>query len=377
MKIGINGLAAKMGGGVTYLQHLVTNILEVSDHRLHFFVSSVAVERFNLPIESDQLTVESVDTSGTASRLWYEQTYIPRQIVRENIDLLYSPSEIPLLMCPCKQVVANQNSHLYYDIDTEESFRQQVRKRVLARALEVSQSISESMIFVTESSKRKAARELAISEDNAYAIHHGVDPSFGDASNEGLITPAEERDYILMVSTLYKHKNVHNLILAYSRLPAETRHKHPLIIIGDKTTDKEYTQRIESMAKELEVAEDVSLVGRVPLSEVKSYYSNAHLFVFPSLIESFGLPLLEAMTAEVPAVASASASLPEVGGDAVLYFDPKDPDQISVIIEQVLNDEKLREDLIVRGRNRVKEFTWEKCAEETIEIFEKAVDPNE
>ncbi|QGX94812.1 glycosyltransferase family 1 protein [Haloplanus rallus] len=372
MKIGINGLAAKSGGGVIYLQNLVTNILEISGHRLHFFIPSQISSRFNLPVDKDQLTVESVDVSGTVGRLWYEQTSIPRRIVQENIDLLYSPSEIPVFGCPCKQVVANQNSNLYYNIKIKKPLRQQVREMMLARALKISQSFSEATIFVSESSKRKAVRELDLSEDDTYSIHHGVDSAFRDASTEVVSGQLEEREYILLVSTVYKHKNIHNLVAAYSQLSPELRREHPLIIVGCKTVEQDYTQTVKSLLRDLGITEHVSLVGRATVPEVKAYYNNAHLFVFPSLTESFGLPMLEAMAAEVPVVASASAALPEIGGDAALYFDPNDPDQMSVIIKQVLNDPGLRKDLVDRGRKRAQMFTWKKCARETLDLFQEA-----
>lgn len=373
MKIGINGLAAKTGGGVTYLQNLVTNILELSEHSVHFFISATAREKFNLPTDTDLLTVESIDASDTGSRLWYEQTVLPRCIVRENIDLLYSPSEIPVLWCPCTQFVANQNPNLYYDINVEKSLRQRVRERVLSGALEAAQLISEGTIFVSESSKRKATRELRIGEDNAYSVQHGVDSAFANAPTNDAEVPPAECEYILLVSTVYKHKNVHNLITAYARLPPATRREHPLVVVGSKTVEAEYTREVENLASELGVAENVSLVGRASEAAVRSYYSNAHLFVFPSLIESFGLPVLEAMAAGVPVAASANASIPEVGGDAAVYFDPEDPDQMSVVIERVLDDQKLREDLVARGQERVSDFTWEKCAQETLNVFERAI----
>ncbi|GAA0547442.1 glycosyltransferase family 1 protein [Halorubrum ejinorense] len=372
MKIGINGLAAKTGGGVTYLQNLVTNILDISDHRIHFFVSATTRKQLNLPTDDDTLTVDSIDVSGTGSRLWYEQTGLPLSIIRQNIDLLYSPSEIPVMWCPCTQVVANQNPNLYYDIDVEKSLRQRVREQALSGALEAAQLPSEATIFVSESSKRKATRELRISEDNAYSVQHGVGSSFANVHTSDAKFPSAESEYILLVSTLYKHKNVHNLIAAYARLPQAKRREHPLLIVGSKTVESEYTRDVENLARELGVAESVSLVGRVSETALRSYYSNAHLFVFPSLIESFGLPVLEAMATGVPVAASANASIPEVGGDAAVYFDPEDPDQMSVVIERALDNQKLREDLVARGQERVRDFTWEKCAKETLNVFERA-----
>lgn len=373
MKIGINGMATRIGGGITYLKNITLNILNISDCKIHLFVSSAARDRLNLPGETARLTVESIDVSGIVKRLYFEQSVIPQRIRQENIDVLYSPCEIPVLCCPCKQVVANQNANLYNENTTYESINTSMKHVVLAKSLELSQKLSEATIFVTETSRRKATNKLNISMEDTFSIHHGVDSSYRrNLKNGGEIGLGEQR-YILLVSNLYRHKNVDNLILAYSHLSAKIRNNHPLVIVGDKTIDEEYTQQIEELISNSGVADNVSLVGHVSESSIKSYYSNAHLFVFPSLIESFGLPILEAMAAGVPVVASANAAIPEVGSDAALYFDPKDPDQMSVIIEQALKDQSLRESLVKRGRIRARDFSWERCARETLEVFEKVL----
>jgi glycosyltransferase involved in cell wall biosynthesis len=267
--------------------------------------------------------------------------------------------------------MANQNPNLYYDIEIAQPIWQRIREQVLLKALMLSQSLSEITIFMSESSRRRAAHRMGISEHNTQVIYHGVDPNFGDMPAEDSDIQIEERDYILLVSTVVEHKNIHNLVKAYSRLSSETRYNHPLIIVGDKKSNQKYTKKVQSLIKELGVTRDISLIGRVDLDVLKSYYDGAHLFVFPSLIESFGLPLLEAMAFNIPIVASARAALPEVGGEAAIYFDPGDPDQMSVIIEKALDDQDLRKKLIDKGKTRVSRFTWKKCAQQTLKIFEQ------
>src|SRR5207253_820484 len=106
--------------------------------------------------------------------------------------------------------------------------------------------------------------------------------------------------------------------------------------------------------------------------ELVALYKNAQVYVFPSFSEGFGLPLLEAMACGCPVVSSDRTSLPEVGGEAAIYFDPENIDDMVVKISKVLNDQKLRKELISKGDKRVKEFSWQKMAEQTLEVYEQA-----
>ena len=122
----------------------------------------------------------------------------------------------------------------------------------------------------------------------------------------------------------------------------------------------------------LSVAENIYL-GRQPRKwgriQWKAIYAGAELFVFPSIYEGFGFPLLEAMAHGVPAIAARSSSLPEIGGDAALYFNPSDARELAALMQRVLGDGALRDDLAVRGRARAAQFRWEHAAEQTLEVL--------
>jgi glycosyltransferase involved in cell wall biosynthesis len=111
------------------------------------------------------------------------------------------------------------------------------------------------------------------------------------------------------------------------------------------------------------------MLGYLPEDDVRSLYRAASVFVFPSLCEGFGLPLLEAMACGLPVAASGVSALPEVGGDAAVYFQPEDPEDMAAKIMLLLEDAGLRESLKAKGRERAKIFTWEKTAEETLNFY--------
>lgn len=171
--------------------------------------------------------------------------------------------------------------------------------------------------------------------------------------------------YILFVGTLQPRKNIERLIEAFSFV----REKHKdvtLIIVGKKGWQYE---AILEAPKRWQVEDSVIFKDFVNDIQLADLYTHATCLVFPSLYEGFGLPLLEAMQHDCPVISSNVSSLPEVGGDAVLYIDPKDPYDIAQKIEQMLSDSALRKKLITLGKQQIKKFTWEKTAKETLAVL--------
>lgn len=169
--------------------------------------------------------------------------------------------------------------------------------------------------------------------------------------------------YILFVGTLQPRKNVLRLIEAFSKLNTDSS----LVIVGKKGWQYE---EILSAPTKFGVEERVKFLHNVTSEDLPSFYKNAEFFVLPSLYEGFGLPVLEAMQLGCPVLTSDISSLPEAGGEAALYFDPKNVDDIKEKMQKVLDDKSLREKMIKKGNDQVKKFSWEKSAKETLAAIE-------
>jgi glycosyltransferase involved in cell wall biosynthesis len=167
------------------------------------------------------------------------------------------------------------------------------------------------------------------------------------------------QDYILAVGPTYAHKNFERLLRAYAMLTEETRERHDLVIAGGL---EPYLSILKSLAIELGIQDKVRFLGYLPQDDMPELYREASLFVFPSLYEGFGLPLLEAMASGCPVISSNTSSMPEVCGDAAKYVDPHDESDICRAIGEVLSDTGLRESLVEKGLQRCKSFTWESTA---------------
>ncbi len=177
------------------------------------------------------------------------------------------------------------------------------------------------------------------------------------------------RDYLLYVGNLYASKNLRRLVAAIPLL----RQNHPelrLVIVGQADV---YAAQLAAYAAELGVSDAVTLTGFVTDQELADYYSHARLYVFPSLSEGFGLPPLEAMALGLPVAASNASCIPEVLGDAAVYFNPLDSTDMAQVIDKLLADPKRLAELKRRGRAHVKTFSWKDMAARTVQVYKDSL----
>ncbi|WP_214071549.1 glycosyltransferase family 1 protein [Mucilaginibacter sp. dw_454] len=181
--------------------------------------------------------------------------------------------------------------------------------------------------------------------------------------------------YILHVGSLFKRKNVPALIHAFSKLRGLGYEDLKLILAGPIPSSS-YENGIDEIRKAIEAThmdQYIIIPGYMSDDNLSLLYKNALMYVFPSINEGFGIPILEAFKNDLPVLVANNTCLPEVGGDAVVQFDPFDTNDIFQKIRQVADDEDLRSDLIKKGRARLQDFSWQNTALQLIEIFKKAV----
>lgn len=194
------------------------------------------------------------------------------------------------------------------------------------------------------------------SDGKIEVIHEGFDPMISKKGNSALVS----KKYILYVGNAYPHKNLENLISAYNILSEISDIE--LVCIGREDF---FYKRFEKKAPK-----GVHFLHKVDDSTLFEYYTNATIVAMPSLMEGFGLPLLEAMSLSCPVVCSDIAVFHEIGNDAVVYFDAKSPQSISGVIQKVLSDQKLRLDMVKKGLSQSKKFSWEECVRKTLHVYE-------
>ena len=375
MRIVINALSARTGGGLTYLNNLLLHLVRI-DKQNDYTVLVTPENRSNVLGEGrSRIAVEEVGVGSVWRRLLYEQVGLPRLLDRLRADLVFAPAEIAPLRADCPVVLGIQNPHPYYDEGVRWPLSQRIRHLVLRTVARPSARKARRVIFVSETSRRHISRVLGIEIEKTRAIHHGV-----DVSHFGEVPPGEAKaardlfcggdDFILSVSDLMPHKNYPMLMDAYSLLSDELRHRYRLLIVGGGTRDQ--TQTLKEHSEGLGMQERIVFSGSVPHQELAAIYSGATLFVMPSRLETFGIPLIEAMASGLPVMAARASAIPEVLGNAGLLFDPNDVEGLSDGMASALTDEKLRLELIDKGRARAADFSLEATARQTLEVFEEA-----
>jgi alpha-1,3-rhamnosyl/mannosyltransferase len=205
-------------------------------------------------------------------------------------------------------------------------------------------------------------------------IHSGFDPQFSwensslEDSRQFLNRLGIHGSFILSVATLQPRKNLRRLLEAYAEIEASLRDKYRLLLVGGNEGELD---ALKEACRTLGIQRHVVLAGFLPSEGLRELYRQASCFVFPSLHEGFGFPLLEAMASGCPACASRVSSLPEVGGDAVLYFDPYNVGEIRRTVQTLLTDEGQSGRLRERGLQRAQLFSWQQATRTTLELFEE------
>ena len=227
--------------------------------------------------------------------------------------------------------------------------------------------IIDHVITVSKNSQNDIVQQLGVPQERVTVIHQGVehDRFF---PRPVLVNPQDQQiPYVLSVAGADPTKNIVSLIDAFSQLPDDIRTRHQLLLVGDIQPQG----AIRDFVEERGVTRQVIFTGVLSDEELIQHYQNASVFVFPSLYEGFGLPVLEAMACGCPVVCSNTSSLPEVVGDAALMVKPTDVAALEESIRRVLTDDNLSHRLREAGIQQAKKFSWDHTARATVDLYEK------
>lgn len=224
---------------------------------------------------------------------------------------------------------------------------------------------AERIVADSQFTKSEIVIHLGVGPERIDVVHLGVEPPV-DSSPKDRALPEDVGRYVLFVGEAEPRKDLPTLVAAMEALPEALRRETALVVAGRRAQWRNFGQLGSVRAL---------LVGEITESRLAALYRGAAAFVFPSLYEGFGLPILEAMSYGAPVIASNAASIPEAGADAALYFRAGNRDSLAGQLAHVLTDSSLAQRLSAAGRARAASMTWDKCADETLKVFEKAALP--
>jgi glycosyltransferase involved in cell wall biosynthesis len=306
-------------------------------------------------------------------RIWTQQRHLPSYLKSHNIDLFHTVGSVLPLLSSCRSVLSICTLHhlfFFWSLGVARSLYRHCLYNL--SALKCNYVIANS-----ESNRRDIIRYLPITPKRVVVVPEALDPIFlenyagWDATAEVLRKYHVARPYILFVSSLWRYKNLDTLIAAFSALVSRHDVPHELVVAGAGTP--KYIGELLRLAKTLGVSNRLRLLGYVPHSELSHIYKAADVFVYPSLYETFGHPPLQAMACGTPVVAANCSSIPEVVGDAALLVNPRSPEDIANSIRAVISNRSLADDLRLRGKERIKLFSWDRTAKDTSEVYRMAM----
>ncbi|MDI6814878.1 MAG: sugar phosphate nucleotidyltransferase, partial [Dehalococcoidales bacterium] len=224
------------------------------------------------------------------------------------------------------------------------------------------------IIAVSHATKRDLNKHLAIPEEHISVVHEGIDHRVFKPTTRRLV----DYPYLLFVGSEHPRKNFARVLRAFSKLKSDRRFKDLKLVKVGKAggPEAEFRKHTLQVINELNIPRDVVFTDYVAEEDLPAYYSGAQCFVFPSLYEGFGFPPLEAMACGCPVIVSNVTSLPEITGEAAIKVEPHGTNNLASAVKMVLTDERLRQELVSKGLEQAKQFSWEKTASETLEVYE-------
>jgi len=305
---------------------------------------------------------------------WYsfkEQFLMPWKIKKEKVDLMHFPHFNVPIFC-FKPFVVTIHDLILKRFPTRRAstlgfFSYWFKNFIYQIIIFLTLKRAKKIIAISNYTKNDILRYFSVNPGKIEVIYEGGTVEKETIKECSLIDPIAQ-PYLLYVGNAYPHKNLERLIVAFDRLNKDYQTKLRLILVGE--IDYFYSR----IQKKFSNIQGLIFTDFVSDKELKTLYQNAVLYVFPSMCEGFGLPPLEAMNYGLPVISSNTTCLPEILGEAAVYFNPESIEEMAKKIKEVLEDKKMQQELILKGYERIKRYDWAKMAEETMKIYGRIIE---
>ena len=357
-------------GTKTYLEELCKEFKKMNNDHLRFHFLDTRLPLYN----GDRKIFKWIE--HFRYQLW-KQLILPLKAFSKNCDIVFCADDcVPLMHLGYKTIPVFHDAFCFEAPENYGKFWLWLYTKTAVPAAKRSPFV----IVPTAWSKKQVHHFTQIANEKLVVIYEAPKTLNNNEGNNkaGQLLKSlslSTENYILHVGSVFKRKNIPALVDAFGRLKSSGYPGLKLVLAGPAPV-KQFDNDFKLIANAIENAglqNDVVLTGYLRDEELSLLYKNALMYVFPSINEGFGIPILEAFKHDLPVLVANNTCLPEVGGNAVLQFNPFDTDDITLKIKTVLDDVDLQKDMINKGRKRLKDFSWQKTAIQLIEIFKKAV----
>ncbi len=371
MRIGINALfliPGEVGGSEVYLCQTLGAMAKNHPEETFILFTNNENDGFLRTLFSNLSNINFKALKFSAvnrySRIIREQTQLPFQAQKAKVECLWSPGYTSPILTHCPQIVSILDMQ-YKRHPADLTPIAGITTDILVKS---ACTRAKRLLTISEFSKREIVELAKVNSDNIRVTHLAASKDFSDRKPVAEIKAARlkylpfDLPYILNVSHSYPHKNLPLLIRSMNHLLGKIPHQ--LIILGKPRLGE---PEVQKELKSFDLKNRVTRIDHVSKSDLIALYQGADLFVFPSLYEGFGLPVLEAMMAKAPVIAARMGSIPEIGGDCITYFNGTDAGALGKEILNTVNADKInRNRLTMAAFERAQEFSWESTADKTI-----------
>jgi len=359
-----------MGGAANYIRTLARELANQDQHEFLFLVPESQAAAIREIAPHIRVIASDVAEHSFLRRLWFDQVEVPRIIRRERIDVLFSTANFATLFCPCRQLLLVRNSLYFSSVYRSKILPHKSWKIRAGEALRrwlVCRSAMASDVVLTPSQAMLDELLNAVDVRGALVNHYGVDRQRFRPSPKTFA--ADGRVSLVFTSLYSEHKNPGTLFRAMLELEASGQ-RCRLITTADpewEQIDNPIRHSDRKLAEELKRRELIELTGVLAGPALDQLYARGDIFVYPSVVESFGHPLLEAMAVGLPIVAADVPINRELCGDAAVYFAPFDHTECARAIDKVMADPQLRDHLVQHGTRNAEKFAWSKHVSQLVQ----------
>lgn len=363
-------------GFLTYNTNIIKGVLEKDDGNEYFvFINEDLASYFFIPNGSNIHFIKvSKKYSKTVLRYFWMQIILPIKILFYNIDVIFSPMNImPLVLkifgIKCVSVIHNNLPWLFPEDVPGSKIKSLLQKFLINLTIRY----SDKLIVDSQIAKDELVKIFPFILDKTEMVYMGIEKDSFLIKRKSKIFFNPRIDiikdnYFLTIASAVRYHCLEELILGFNSFAAEMKENRKLLLIS-RNLDGQYFAEINELLRNLYFKENVIIIEDIERNLIPTIYSNADLYIYPSYCDVFGLTNLEAMLCGAPVLTSKLSAIPEICGNAAVYFDPRDPDDIKNKLLQVYLNDKMKKKLIKRGFTQANKYTWDNACEKTKSII--------
>lgn len=362
MKICIDARSPGYAGVLNYVSCLLPSLLEIDNQNEYIILSTVKDKKWNFKNVKEIV----IPWRNPLGWLLWSNIILPRIIKNEKVDIYHSLKHVTAFRGKCKKIITFHSARFFF-LPEHYRWYDALHWRIMYPA---AAKKYDRIIVVSEAEKKNYVKYICVPESKYRVINLAADKRFHLIDDVKKLQKIKTKlrlpdHFILFVGRILPVKNIETVVKAYYLAKKKKNLEQKLVIVGPKTW---FFKKILALVEELNIMDDVLFTGPI-YDELPHIYNLADLFVIPSFYESFSAVPLEAMACGTPVVASNAGALPEVIGNAGLAVSPTNMNDFADAIIQILSSKQLRQSIIQKGFERTRNFSWETCAKETLDVY--------